>query len=218
MKATLLALCLLAACAAAAAAGDDKKRSHPDFSGTWRIDRAKSDYGGWGDKPLAKADSTLFVEHRDPELKIRRTLSLNGQEEVKDFAYYTDERGETNQATLGVGEVKSKTKWDGDRVVSEAQIRRRGQGGTYELTVTQRWQVSSDGKTLTNTTSFSNEAGAQQLKLVYRRADGRADNVPGGEKDGSAGDGRVPRASGDDRGGGRDGEGRQRAARRLRED
>lgn len=173
MKAMLLALCLLAACAAAAA-GDDKKGSHPDFSGTWLIDRSKSDFGEWSDKPLAKADSTLVVEHRDPELKIKRTLSLNGQEEVKDFAYYTDGRGEANQATLGVGEVKSKTKWDGDKVVSEAQIKRRGQSGTYELKVTQAWQVSSDGKTLTNTTSFSNEAGAQRLKLVYRRADGSA--------------------------------------------
>ena len=169
MKALLLALCLLAC----AAAGDDKKKDakpHRDFSGTWQLDRSKSDFGEWSDKPLAKADSTLVVEHRDPELKVRRTLSLNGQEEVKDFAYYTDERGETNQATLGVGEVKSKTKWDGDKVVSEAQIKRRGQSGPYELNVTQKWQVSSDGKTLTNTTNISNETGAQQIKLVYRRA------------------------------------------------
>ena len=169
MKALLLALCLFAF----AAAGDDKKKGgkpHPDFSGTWQLDRAKSDFGEWSDRPLSKADSTLVVEHRDPELKIRRTLSLNGQEEVKEFAYYTDERGETNQATLGVGEVKSKTKWDGDKVVSEAQIKRRGQGGAYELNVMQKWQVSSDGKTLTNTTSISNEMGAQQIKLVYRRA------------------------------------------------
>ena len=44
MKAILLTLCLLAC----AAAGDDKKKegkSHPDFSGTWRIDKAKSDFG-----------------------------------------------------------------------------------------------------------------------------------------------------------------------------
>jgi hypothetical protein len=35
--------------------------------------------------------------------------------------------------------------------------------------VTQEWQVSSDGETLTNTTTFGNEMGAQQVKLVYRR-------------------------------------------------
>jgi hypothetical protein len=73
-------------------------------------------------------------------------------------------------AVVGVGEVKSKTRWDGDKVVSEAHITRKGQGGPYELDVTQKWQVSSDGKTLTNTTNISGQLGARQVKLVYRRA------------------------------------------------
>jgi hypothetical protein len=168
MKAILLTLCLLA-CAAAADVRKTEGKSHPDFSGTWRIDKSKSDFGEFSDRPLSKADAALVVEHKDPELKIRRTLSLNGREEVKEFTYYTDERGETNQATIGVGEVKSKTKWNGDKVVSEAHITRRGQSGPYELDVVQKWQVSSDGKTLTNTTTISNQMGAQQVKLVYRR-------------------------------------------------
>jgi hypothetical protein len=169
LSASLLVLCLLAS----AAAGDDKKKegkARPDFSGTWQLDRAKSDFGEWSDKPLSKADSTLAVEHRDPELKIKRTLSLNGQQEVREFTYYTDERGETNPATIGAGEVKSKTKWDGDKVVSQAHMTQKGQGGTYELDVTQKWQVSSDGKTLTYTTTIGNQMGVQQVKLVYRRA------------------------------------------------
>jgi hypothetical protein len=164
----LLTLCLLAS---ASAQGEKRKegKSHPDFSGTWRIDKAKSDFGEFSERPLSKAEATLAVEHKEPELKIRRTLTLNGQEEVKQFTYYTDGRGETNQATIGVGEVKSKTKWDGDRVVSEAHVTRRSQTGPYELNVVQKWQVSSDGKTLTNTTTISNQMGAQQVKLVYRR-------------------------------------------------
>ena len=162
----LLTLCLFSV----VAAGVDKKKSHPDFSGTWLIDRAKSDFGAFEDRPLSKADSTLVIAHGDPELKIKRTLSLNGQEEVKEFTYYTDERGETNPSTLGVGEVKSKTKWEGDKVVASAHITRKGQSGLYELDVTQKWQVSSDGKTLTNTTNISGQLGAQQIKLVYRRA------------------------------------------------
>ena len=174
MRRLLLVVSLLSMLSpAAAAAGDDKKkgeRAHPDLSGTWQLDRSKSDFGEWGSRPLAKADSTLVVTHVGPELKIRRTLSLDGREEVREFAYYTDERGETNPATLGAGEVKSKSRWDGDRVVSEAHVTLRGQSGNYELNVTQKWQVSSDGKTLTNTTTISNPMGAQQLKLVYRRA------------------------------------------------
>jgi hypothetical protein len=169
LPASLLTV-LLTLCLSAAAAGDDKKKPHPDFSGTWQIDRAKSDFGEFSERPLSKADSTLVVEHKDPELRIKRTLRLGGQEEVKDFTYYTDERGETNPATLGAGEVKSKTKWDGDKVVAQAHITRKGQGGDYELDVTQKWQVSSDGKTLTSTTTIGNQMGVQQVKLVYRRA------------------------------------------------
>jgi hypothetical protein len=169
LSVSLLTVLLTWCLSAGAATGDDRKKSRPDFSGMWRIDRSKSDFGEFTDRPLSKADATLVVEHKDPELKVRRTLSLNGQEEVKEFTYYTDERGETNQATIGVGEVKSKTKWDGDRVVSEAHITRRSQTGPYELDVVQKWQVSSDGKMLTNTTTISNQMGAQQVKLVYRR-------------------------------------------------
>ena len=174
MKTTLLLFCLLACAAVAAAAGDDKKKegkSRPDFSGTWQLDRPKSDFGLFSDRPLARADSTLVVAHKDPELKVKRTLSLNGQEEVKEFVYYTDERGESNPATLGVGEIQSKTKWDGDKVVAEASVKRKGpQGTSSELNVTLKWQVSSDGKTLTNTTLIRNGTEVEQLKLVYRRA------------------------------------------------
>ena len=172
VKSTLLCLCLLLlACPApAAAARDDKKKNdkpRPDLSGTWELDRPKSDFGLFRDRPVSKADSTLVVAHRDPELKITRTLRLNGQQETKEFTYYTDGRGETNPATIGAGEVKSKTKWDGDKVAARSKMTWRGGA---EMDVTQKWQVSPDGKTLTNTTVISNQMGVQEIKLVYRRA------------------------------------------------
>lgn len=161
--------CLSAWAAAAAARDDKKKEKHPDLSGTWQLDKSKSDFGPFDERPLSKADSTLVVAHHDPELKITRTLRLNGREETKEFAYYTDERGETNQSAFGVGEVKSKTKWDGDKVLAQAHVTRRGQSGDYELDVMQKWQVSSDGRTLTHTTHISNQTDSQDIKLVYRR-------------------------------------------------
>jgi hypothetical protein len=175
MKSALLCLCVLAACASfAAARGDGKKegKPHPDLSGTWELDRSKSDFGLFRDRPVSRADSTLVIAHRDPELKITRTMKLNGQQEVREFTYYTDERGETNPATIGAGEVKSKTKWEGERVAARSKMSWPGQGGgaAVEMDVTQKWQVSSDGKTLTNTTVISNQMGAQEIKLVYRRA------------------------------------------------
>ena len=177
MKATLLTLCLLAACAAALAAGaaaqDRKEKARPDLSGTWELDRSKSDFGLFRDRPVSKADSTLVIEHKEPELKIARTLKLGGQQETKQFAYYTDGRGETNPATIGAGEVKSKTKWDGEKVAAQSKLLWPGRDGSAgaELDVTQRWQISSDGKTLTNSTVMSSaQTGVQEMRLVYRRA------------------------------------------------
>ncbi len=158
----------------AAARGDGKKeKARPDFSGTWELDRSKSDFGLFRERPVSKADSTLVVEHKDPELKITRTLKLGGQQETKQFAYYTDGRGETNPATIGAGEVKSKTKWDGDKVAAQSKLSWPGRDGAAgpELDVTQKWQVSSDGKSLTNSTVMSSaQTGVQEMRLVYRRA------------------------------------------------
>ena len=175
MKTLLLSLCLFACAAAgAAAARDDKKegKPRPDFSGTWELDKAKSDFGLFRDRPISKADSTLVIAHKEPELKITRTLKLNGQQEVKVFTYYTDGRGEANPATVGAGEVKSKTKWDGEKVSANAKMTWPGQNGAAgaEMDVTQKWQVSSDGKGLTNTTALSSvQTGVQYIKLFYRR-------------------------------------------------
>ena len=173
MKYALLCICLAVSLAGAVTARDDKKKPRPDLSGTWELDRSKSDFGMFRDRPVSKADSTLVIAHRDPELKITRTLSLNGQQEVKEFNYYTDGRGETNPATIGAGEVKSKTKWDGDKVAAQSKLSWPGRDGAAgpELDVTQRWQVSSDGKSLTNSTVMSSaQTGVQEIRLVYRRA------------------------------------------------
>jgi hypothetical protein len=172
MKSVLLCLCLLLACSSFAAARDDRKKegkSHPDLSGTWELDRSKSDFGLFRERPLARADATLVIAHRDPELKITRTLKLNDRQEVKEFGYYTDERGETNPATIGAGEVKSKTKWDGDKVVAHAKVTRQSPRGDFDIDTTEKWQVSADGKTLTQTIEISGPFGLQQIKLVYHR-------------------------------------------------
>ena len=176
MKTILLSLCLLALAVGGAAARDGGKKEgkpRPDLSGTWELDKSKSDFGLFRDRPVSKADSTLVIAHSDPELKVTRTLRLNGQQETKVFTYYTDGRGETNPAAIGAGEVKSKTKWDGDKVSAQAKMTWPGQNGApgVEMDVTQKWQVSSDGKSLTNTTGFSSaQTGVQEIRLVYRRA------------------------------------------------
>jgi len=173
MKKALSCFLLLALAVVCAARDDKKKESkpHPDLTGTWALDKSKSDLGPFRDRPIAKADETLVIAHHDPELKIMRTLSLNGQEQSHDLAYYTDGRGETNPATFGGGEVKSKTKWDGEKVVAKSSTMRQTSQGAVFIDVTDRWQLSADGQTLTETTSISGPmGGVQDIKQVFRRA------------------------------------------------
>ena len=171
MKAILLSLCLLACVTAAAAVDDKKAKARPDFSGTWELDRSKSEYGLFEDRPLSKAEATLVVTHREPELKFVRTLRLNGREETREFAYYTDGRGESNPGAFGSGVLNSKTGWDGGRVTAHAKTTWPAREGRPEvvLETTQTWQLSSGGRALTHTTRVVNGEATEEVKLVYRR-------------------------------------------------
>ncbi|MDQ3920181.1 MAG: hypothetical protein M3348_17095 [Acidobacteriota bacterium] len=67
MKAILFCICLLACAAVVAAHGDEKEsKPHPDLSGTWTLDNAKSDFGPFRDRPLAKAKTRTATRSRRP--------------------------------------------------------------------------------------------------------------------------------------------------------
>jgi hypothetical protein len=179
LRVTLVCVLLLAASAAAttgppspAAVARGEGKARPDFSGTWELDRSKSDFGPFGGRPLAKADSTIVVTHRDPELKIARTLRMNGREETREFVYYTDGRGETNPAAFGGPALKTQTKWEGERVWAYAKTTWPARDGrpAVELETTQRWHLSSGGRTLTHATLYVNGPVTEEMRLVYRRA------------------------------------------------
>lgn len=147
-------------------------RGRFDLTGRWGLDRSKSDFGPFANSPVVKAEVTLVVAHADPELKISRRETRDGRERTTELAYYTDGRGELNPSTLGRVGVKSETRWDGDRIVATSTLKRRGADGEEStLETTDRWQLSGDGRLLTQTTSISYGGGTQTIKQVYRRVD-----------------------------------------------
>jgi hypothetical protein len=166
-----LVICsLLCASAAAAPARGQRREGRPDLSGAWSLDRAKSDFGPFRDSPVVRAEVTLLIAHAGPELKVTRRERREGREQTTELVYYTDGRGELNPSTLGRVGVKSETKWDGDKIVATSTLTRRGPGGkTSTLETTDKWQLSGDGRLLTQTTSISYGGGTQTVKQVYRR-------------------------------------------------
>jgi hypothetical protein len=182
---SLVFLIVLLAMSAPAALPQSK--SKPDFTGTWLLDQKKSNDSGLTTRP----DLPIKINHQEPEFRITRSSERNGQIVEHDFVYFTDGRGEENEATsllttnpAGVKSddlkhrvTKSKTKWSGNKIVTRALLRMEVAGHFVEFEQVEEWKISDDGKVLTQTSRviFQNSdtafipAMAQDKKRVYNR-------------------------------------------------
>jgi hypothetical protein len=146
-------------------------KTRPDFSGSWVLDASKSEFGRGGGGQGSSATGTLIVTMKDAEFKMSRKIKLGEQERATDLLYYTDERGETNPGLFGASDVKSKTKWQGSKIVSKATVSRTmPSGDSITFEVEETWEMSEDGKVFTNTLTMSAPMGTRTVKYVYNRA------------------------------------------------
>ncbi len=175
MKQSIALLVLLSLYATSVFAQNDKsnqaaEKPRPNFSGTWVRDNSKSNLGPFSGSPMARAELTLVIVQHDPELKISRKLKLGERELAGELTYYTDGRGEINPSSFSRAEVKSKTKWDSDQIVAQSpHSRTTPAGGTINLDTTERWELSSEGKTLIQTTTITSPKGSRTIKQVFNR-------------------------------------------------
>lgn len=158
-------------------------QAKPDFSGSWLFDRKNSNVG------TSQPDTPIKVSHIEPEIRITYTSESTGK--PMKFVYYTDGRGEANQATAFLTTnpgnikspdvegkiIKSKTKWSGNKLVSRALLRMTVGSHMIEFESIDEWKLSSDGKVLTQTNRviFQQSSGAflpaavPEKKRVYNR-------------------------------------------------
>jgi hypothetical protein len=155
---------VISVCAAFVSGQGKKPQPQPDLSGTWRFDQNRSNV-----RPMISADEEIKITYQDPALKIVRTVLVNGQSEERELTYYTDGRGEVNPAIFWLSTTpdpkaahpaatKSKTKWSRDKIVTRATLRLTAGGHVTEEEVVDEWQISADGKTLTQTTHLTPRA------------------------------------------------------------
>src|SRR5215831_1861428 len=134
-------------------------KPRPDPTGTWEFDRVR--------RLVAKSHKSppeqIKITFVDPELKIRRQVPINGVLEERELTYYTDGRGETNPTTgwmttdpdaqsIAPAVTKSKTGWSREKIVTQSSERSYLGGAIFDYETVQEWRLSSDGKTLTQTT------------------------------------------------------------------
>ena len=140
----------------AAAAGMAMAADKPDFSGNWKMDADKSVFG-----PMPPPTSmTLKVTHKDPDLSVEQAQSGAQGDQTMSFKYSTDGK-ETTNSLMG-NDVKSKANWDGKTlvIVSNANF------GGADVKLTNKYSLSDDGKTLTNSLSISAPQGDFDMTYI----------------------------------------------------
>jgi len=161
MKRTLFALAAVLAIVVTPALAQDK----PNFSGTWVLDVAKSDFG----PSPAPESMTLAIVHKDPSIKATSTQKSAEMGEVKnERSITTDGKDNVNKLNMGqMGEqnITSKTTWAGKTLVTSYSLDMQGTA----LAVKDTWDMSADGKTLTSTRVIGTPDGDFTLKMVFNK-------------------------------------------------
>jgi hypothetical protein len=145
-------------------------QSRPNLSGSWTLDVSRSNFGRLASSQFSNAKMTLKISYREPELKITRSATMNGQSRNHNLVYFTDGRGETNPNILSNEQMRSKTKWEGTKLISRASSSMSFNGQSVQLEAIEKRELSADGKSLLITNTISSPRGVDVIKLVFKKA------------------------------------------------
>ena len=154
MRATLRTALVFAMLAGAVAAADK-----PNFSGDWKMNAAKSDFG-----PLPPPTSlTRKITHAEPSLSIveEQQSALGDQNTTR--SYTTD--GKETTFLVNGAEVKGSAVWDGETIVVNSKVDTPG----GELLFKDRMTVSAEGKVLTSLVHITSPQGEIDFTVVFER-------------------------------------------------
>lgn len=131
----------------------------PNFSGTWKLNTSKSDFG----QMPPPNSMTRTITHEDPKLKIA-TKQSTGQGDFEFEANYTTDGKECTNEIRG-NPIKSVLKWDGDTLV----VTSKSKFNDNELTIDDKWTLDADGKTMTVHRHFASPMGEMETKLIFEK-------------------------------------------------
>jgi hypothetical protein len=155
---TLMTLALTVATAGVAIA-----QAKPDFSGTWTLDVEKSPAARRGGHSGRPPEAKMVIKQTTGELLIDQqvngvssvvTLKLDGSESV-------------NRGPRG-GEVRSKARWDGARLIVQSTQTMRTPDGERTLQTTETRSLAPDGTMVVERTAET-PRGPRTQKLIFRK-------------------------------------------------
>lgn len=155
---------LLAALTAALCAATLCAQTKPNFSGTWKLNTAKSDFG-----VLPGPDSrTDRIEQSDAIIKESVDSKGPQGDQVYTLNYTPD--GKEGVNTPGGLEIKNTAKWDGPALVIDSKLKFQDQ----DVTIKSTWTLSDDGKTFTMNSHLASAMGETDQKFVFEKQEAGA--------------------------------------------
>ena len=148
----LVTLALIAMSAGFAAA--------PDFTGSWKLNLAKSDFGQFP----APSSMTQKISHAEPKLTVAVKMA-GDQGEFEFTSNFTTDGKECTNPGLGGSELKSVAKWDGENLAIDS----KGSFGDNAFTMKDKWTLSEGGKVLTILRHFSSAMGDLDQRMVFEK-------------------------------------------------
>lgn len=133
--------------------------AHPNFSGTWKLDVAKSNFGQ-GQPPASEVD-TITESGNSMKVAIDQKGGMMGDTNYTE-AFTTDGQPSSWKG-MGDSEVKGTAQWDGDKLVMNAKTSFQGS----DVTIKDTYSLSADGKTLTRVTHVATGMGNFDTTSVY---------------------------------------------------
>ena len=153
MNALSKAALIIAALAGIALAADK-----PNFSGDWKMNAAKSNFGAIP----APATYTRKVTHVEPSITIENTQTGTALGDQHDTRTYTTDGKEVSYQANGA-DVKAAITWDGNALLINSKASIQGMDIIIKDTIT----LADDGKTMTDAVHVASPQGDIDLALVF---------------------------------------------------
>jgi hypothetical protein len=134
--------------------------SHPSFSGTYKLDVDKSNFGQMG----GPSAGTEAIDDNGSSVKIDSDQQGGPMGDAKSSETVTTDGQESTSSMMG-SPVKSTAQWDGGSLVVNSKTSFQG----TDVTIKSTYTLSDDGKTLTIKTHAESSMGPFDSTAVYAK-------------------------------------------------
>jgi hypothetical protein len=133
--------------------------SHPDLSGTWNLDIAKSNFGQ-GQAPASEVDT---ITESGDSMKIVSAQKGGMMGDMNTTETFTTDGQPSTWPGMGDSKVTGTAHWDAGKLVVNAKTSFQG----ADVTIADTYSLSPDGKTLTSVAHIATSMGNFDTTEVY---------------------------------------------------